>query len=81
MSDKKRRREKEDRRDQKRHKSSKQDLEKLKTHAKKLNQEVQQLKHVETLWVTLLTASVLKAGKLMHELYMLIYVVSSHNCK
>ncbi|XP_068584614.1 retinitis pigmentosa 9 protein [Cebidichthys violaceus] len=50
MSDKKRRREKEERRDHKRHKSSKQDLEKLKTHTKKLNQEVQQLKHVETFY-------------------------------
>ncbi|XP_034401796.1 retinitis pigmentosa 9 protein [Cyclopterus lumpus] len=50
MSDKKRRREKDDRRDQKRHKSSKQDLEKLKTHTKKLNQEVQQLKHVDTFY-------------------------------
>ncbi|XP_068432522.1 retinitis pigmentosa 9 protein [Clinocottus analis] len=50
MSDKKRRREKDERRDQKRHKSSKQDLEKLKTHTKKHNQEVQQLKHVETFY-------------------------------
>ncbi|TNN85790.1 Retinitis pigmentosa 9 protein [Liparis tanakae] len=50
MSDKKRRREKDERRDQKRHKSSKQDLEKLKTHTKKLNQEVQQLKHVDTFY-------------------------------
>lgn len=50
MSDKKRRREKEDRREHKRHKSSKQDLEKLKTHTKKLNQEVQKLKHVETFY-------------------------------
>lgn len=50
MSDRKRRREKEDRRDHKRHKTSKQDLEKLKVHTKKLNQEVQQLKHVETFY-------------------------------
>ncbi|KAK9526920.1 hypothetical protein VZT92_015593 [Zoarces viviparus] len=50
MSDKKRRREKEERREHKRHKSSKQDLEKLKTHTKKLNQEVQQQKHVETFY-------------------------------
>ncbi|XP_056277382.1 retinitis pigmentosa 9 protein [Pseudoliparis swirei] len=50
MSDKKRRREKDERRDQKRHKSSKQDLEKLKTQTKKLNQEVQQLKHVDTFY-------------------------------
>lgn len=50
MSDKKRKREKEDRREHKRHKSSKQDLDKLKTHTKKLNQEVQKLKHVETFY-------------------------------
>ncbi|GAA6229927.1 retinitis pigmentosa 9 protein [Lates japonicus] len=50
MSDRKRTREKEDRRDHKRHKSSKQDLEKLKTQTKKLNQEVQKLKHVETFY-------------------------------
>lgn len=49
MSDRKRRREKEDGRDSKKHKTSKQDLEKLKTQTKKLNQEVQKLKHVETL--------------------------------
>ncbi|XP_049891246.1 retinitis pigmentosa 9 protein [Epinephelus moara] len=50
MSSRKRRTEKEDRRDHKRHKSSKQDLEKLKTQSKKLNQKVQQLKHVETFY-------------------------------
>ncbi|XP_040909949.1 retinitis pigmentosa 9 protein isoform X1 [Toxotes jaculatrix] len=50
MSDRKRTREREDRRDHKRHKSSKQDLEKLKTQTKKLNQEVQKLKHVETFY-------------------------------
>lgn len=50
MSDRKRTREKEDRRDHKRHKASKHDLEKLKTHTKKLNQEVQKLKHVETFY-------------------------------
>ncbi|XP_040044649.1 retinitis pigmentosa 9 protein [Gasterosteus aculeatus] len=50
MSDRKRRREKDERREHKKHKSSKQDLEKLKTHTKKLNQEVQQLKHVETFY-------------------------------
>ncbi|XP_022603181.1 retinitis pigmentosa 9 protein [Seriola dumerili] len=50
MSDRKRTREKEDRRDHKRHKTSKHDLEKLKTQSKKLNQEVQKLKHVETFY-------------------------------
>lgn len=50
MSDRKRTREKEDRREHKRHKTSKQDLEKLKVQTKKLNQEVQQLKHVETFY-------------------------------
>uniref|UniRef100_A0A3Q3X5C1 Uncharacterized protein n=1 Tax=Mola mola TaxID=94237 RepID=A0A3Q3X5C1_MOLML len=50
MSDRKRTREKEDRRDHKRHKSSKQDLEKLKSQTKKLNQEVQKIKHVETFY-------------------------------
>lgn len=50
MSDRKRTREKEDRRDHKRHKTSKQDLEKLKVQTKKLNQEVQKLKHVETFY-------------------------------
>ncbi|CAB1436036.1 unnamed protein product [Pleuronectes platessa] len=50
MSDRKRAREKEDRREHKRHKSSKQDLEKLKTHSKKLTQQVKKLKHVETFY-------------------------------
>ncbi|XP_038581275.1 retinitis pigmentosa 9 protein [Micropterus salmoides] len=50
MSDRKRTREKEDRRDHKRHKTSKQDLEKLKTQTKRLNQDVQKLKHVETFY-------------------------------
>lgn len=51
MSDRKRAREKEeDRRDHKRHKTSKQDLEKLKIHTKKLKEEVQTLKHVETFY-------------------------------
>ncbi|XP_035537394.1 retinitis pigmentosa 9 protein [Morone saxatilis] len=50
MSGRKRAREKEERREHKRHKTSKQDLEKLKTHSKKLNQEVQTLKHVETFY-------------------------------
>nr|XP_020487334.1 retinitis pigmentosa 9 protein [Labrus bergylta] len=46
MSSRKRTKEKEERREHKRHKTSKEDFEKLKTHAKKLNQEVQKLKHV-----------------------------------
>ncbi|XP_071776275.2 retinitis pigmentosa 9 protein [Centroberyx gerrardi] len=50
MSDRKRAREREDSREHKRHKDSKQDLEKLKTQAKKLSQEVQKLKHVETFY-------------------------------
>ncbi|XP_044026988.1 retinitis pigmentosa 9 protein [Siniperca chuatsi] len=50
MSDRKRTREKEDRPDHKRHKTSKQDLEKLKTQTKRLNQDVQKLKHVETFY-------------------------------
>ncbi|KAM9838986.1 retinitis pigmentosa 9 protein [Aulostomus maculatus] len=50
MSDRKRTREKDDRREHKRHKSSKQDLEKIKTQSKKLSQEVQKLKHVETFY-------------------------------
>ncbi|XP_070702228.1 retinitis pigmentosa 9 protein [Pempheris klunzingeri] len=49
MSDRKRRRE-EDGRDHKRHKSSKHDLEKLKIQSRKLSQEVQTLKHVETFY-------------------------------
>ncbi|XP_072226861.1 retinitis pigmentosa 9 protein [Leuresthes tenuis] len=50
MSGRKRRSEKDDRRDHKRHKSSKHNVEKLKTQTKKLNQEVQKLKHVETFY-------------------------------
>ncbi|CAK6949538.1 retinitis pigmentosa 9 protein [Scomber scombrus] len=50
MSDRKRAKEKEERREHKKHKSSKHDLDKVKTHAKKLNQEVQKLKHVETFY-------------------------------
>ncbi|KAM4631002.1 retinitis pigmentosa 9 protein [Polymixia lowei] len=52
MSDRKRRREKEreDRGERKRHKDSKDDFEKLKVQAKKLSQEVQKLKHVETFY-------------------------------
>ncbi|XP_034016544.1 retinitis pigmentosa 9 protein [Thalassophryne amazonica] len=51
MSDRKRTREKkEERRDHKRQKVSKQDLDKLKAQTKKLNQEVQKLKHVETFY-------------------------------
>ncbi|XP_041823154.1 retinitis pigmentosa 9 protein [Melanotaenia boesemani] len=50
MSERKRTSERDDRRDHKKHKTSKHDLEKLKTHTKKLNQEVQQLKHVETFY-------------------------------
>ncbi|XP_030597166.1 retinitis pigmentosa 9 protein [Archocentrus centrarchus] len=50
MSDRKRAREKEDRRDHKRDKISKDDLEKLKTHTKKVSQEVQKLKHIETFY-------------------------------
>ncbi len=53
MSDRKQAREKEDRRDHKRHKTSKEELEKLKTQAKKHSQQVQALKHVDTLWVIL----------------------------
>uniref|UniRef100_A0A3B5MTA1 RP9 pre-mRNA splicing factor n=1 Tax=Xiphophorus couchianus TaxID=32473 RepID=A0A3B5MTA1_9TELE len=52
MSEKKRRRdrESEDRREHKKHKTSKNELEKLKTQTKKLNQEVQKLKHIETFY-------------------------------
>ncbi|KAM3857894.1 retinitis pigmentosa 9 protein [Diretmus argenteus] len=50
MSDRKRTREREDRGERKRHKASKQDLEKLKMQAKKLNHDVQKLKHVETFY-------------------------------
>ncbi|MEQ2283473.1 hypothetical protein AMECASPLE_011663 [Ameca splendens] len=50
MSERKRTRESEDRREHKKHKTSKNDLEKLKTQTKKLNQEVQKLKHIETFY-------------------------------
>ncbi|KAI3358534.1 hypothetical protein L3Q82_014952, partial [Scortum barcoo] len=50
MSDRKRSGDTDERRDRKRHKTSKQDLEKLKTQTKKLNQDVQKLKHVETFY-------------------------------
>ncbi|XP_017276136.1 retinitis pigmentosa 9 protein [Kryptolebias marmoratus] len=55
MSDRKRarekeRREKEDGREHKRHKTSKHEMEKLHTHTKKLSQEVQKLKHIETFY-------------------------------
>ncbi|CAJ1083998.1 retinitis pigmentosa 9 protein [Xyrichtys novacula] len=50
MSSRKRSKEKGERRDHKRPKTSREDLEKLKTHTKKLNQEVQKLKHVETFY-------------------------------
>ncbi|KAK2830299.1 hypothetical protein Q5P01_018230 [Channa striata] len=51
MSDRKRKREKkEERRDHKRHKTSKQDSDKLTTHTRKLTDEVQKLKHVETFY-------------------------------
>ncbi|XP_032437464.1 retinitis pigmentosa 9 protein [Xiphophorus hellerii] len=52
MSERKRRRDKEseDRREHKKHKTSKNELEKLKTQTKKLNQEVQKLKHIETFY-------------------------------
>uniref|UniRef100_A0A3Q3DZ71 RP9 pre-mRNA splicing factor n=1 Tax=Hippocampus comes TaxID=109280 RepID=A0A3Q3DZ71_HIPCM len=49
MSSRKRPREKEERREHKRHKStSKEDDEKLKSQMKRLNQQVQNLKHIET---------------------------------
>lgn len=50
MSDRKRAREKEDRRHHKRDKIPKDDLEKLKKHTKKVSQEVQKLKHIETFY-------------------------------
>ncbi|KAK5612825.1 hypothetical protein CRENBAI_006038 [Crenichthys baileyi] len=50
MSERNRTRESEDRREHKKHKTSKNDLEKLKTQTKKLNQEVQKLKHIETFY-------------------------------
>ncbi|KAG9355436.1 hypothetical protein JZ751_000274, partial [Albula glossodonta] len=50
MSSRKRSRHDEDRRDHKRHKESKHDFDKLKQQTKKLNQEVQKIKHVETFY-------------------------------
>ncbi|XP_051926640.1 retinitis pigmentosa 9 protein isoform X1 [Hippocampus zosterae] len=51
MSSRKRPREKEERREHKRHKStSKEDDEKLKSQMKRLNQQVQNLKHIETFY-------------------------------
>ncbi|XP_013861124.1 retinitis pigmentosa 9 protein [Austrofundulus limnaeus] len=52
MSDRKRRREKEreDRREHKKHKTPKHEMEKLHTQTKKLSQEVQKLKHIETFY-------------------------------
>ncbi|KAJ0003278.1 hypothetical protein NQD34_008376 [Periophthalmus magnuspinnatus] len=50
MSDRKRTREKDDRREHKKHKTSKEDLELLQKQTKKLTQEVQKLKHVETFY-------------------------------
>ncbi|KAM4724783.1 retinitis pigmentosa 9 protein [Anableps anableps] len=52
MSERKRTRDRasEDRREHKKHKTSKNELEKLKTQTKKLNQEVQKLKHIETFY-------------------------------
>ncbi|XP_061597861.1 retinitis pigmentosa 9 protein [Cololabis saira] len=50
MSERKRKREKDETRHHKKHKSPKHDVEKLKTHKKKLTQEAQQLKHIETFY-------------------------------
>lgn len=50
MSDRKRKKEKDDRRDHKKPKACKDDLEKLQKQTKKLSQEVQKLKHVETFY-------------------------------
>ncbi|KAM9824797.1 retinitis pigmentosa 9 protein [Neosynchiropus ocellatus] len=50
MSDKKRRREKEERREHKKQKITAHELEKIKTQSKRLSQEVQKLKHVETFY-------------------------------
>lgn len=49
MSDRKRTKEREDKGDHKKHKTSKQDLEKRHVESEKRNQEVQKIKHVETL--------------------------------
>lgn len=64
MSDRKRASEKGDRRDHKRHKTSKHDVEKLKTQTKKLRQEVQKIKHIETLWVSAVRASLFALANL-----------------
>uniref|UniRef100_A0A1A8P8D3 Retinitis pigmentosa 9 (Autosomal dominant) n=1 Tax=Nothobranchius rachovii TaxID=451742 RepID=A0A1A8P8D3_9TELE len=50
MSGKKRTREKEERKEHKKHKTSKHDMEKLDSQTKKLSQEVQKLKHIETFY-------------------------------
>ncbi|KAF6731605.1 Retinitis pigmentosa 9-like protein [Oryzias melastigma] len=50
MSERKRKSEKGERREHKKHKDSKHDLETLKTQTKKLTQEVQKLKHIETFY-------------------------------
>lgn len=49
MSDRKRTREREDKDDYKRHKTSKHDLDKHHVETEKRNLEVQKIKHVETL--------------------------------
>jgi len=49
MSSRKRTRHGESKDERKRHKESHDDLEKLKVHTKRLSQEVQTLKHIETL--------------------------------
>lgn len=49
MSDRKRTKEREDKGDHKKHKTSKQDFEKRHVESEKRNQEVQKIKHVETL--------------------------------
>ena len=55
MSDRKRSRNHDERVDRKKHKDSKNDVEKLKKQDKNLNQDVQKLKHVETLKVAIYT--------------------------
>uniref|UniRef100_A0A1A8GCL8 Retinitis pigmentosa 9 (Autosomal dominant) n=1 Tax=Nothobranchius korthausae TaxID=1143690 RepID=A0A1A8GCL8_9TELE len=50
MSGRKRTREKEERKEHKKHKTSKHDMEKLDSQTKKLSQEVQKLKHIETFY-------------------------------
>lgn len=49
MSDRKRTREREEKGESKKHKTSKHDLEKRHVESEKRNQEVQKIKHVETL--------------------------------